>query len=137
LVTDMKHLFMSSPLYPAFRPQPERQQFDPQPGWVDFDGGLFELGHDGEDFGFDNEFPRHRVYIEPFRLATDLVTNREYLEFIEAGGYRDPACWLSEGWDWRTAQDLQAPMCWFPDADQGWREFTLHGLLALQLDSPV
>jgi formylglycine-generating enzyme required for sulfatase activity len=76
--------------------------------WLRYDGGLMEIGHDGEGFCFDNELPRHKQYVAPFALASRLVTNGEYLAFIDAGGYANAALWLAEGWDWvRTQQWLR------------------------------
>jgi ergothioneine biosynthesis protein EgtB len=97
------------------------------------------MGHDGSGFGYDNEFPRHRVFIEPFKLAQALVTNAEYLAFIDAGGYADAALWLSEGWDWRCSLGLSAPLYWLRGDGQAgqWQEFTLHGLQPLEPHAPV
>ncbi len=102
-----------------------------------FDGGLVEIGHDGRGFAFDNELPRHRSYVAPFELASRLVTNGEYLAFIEAGGYRDPALWLAEGWDKVAAGELAAPLYWRRQEDGSWQEFTLHGLQPLDPARPV
>ena len=137
LVTDIKHLFMMSPLYPAYDPHPSIAHACLEPGWLEFDGGMSTLGHDGNGFGFDNEFPCHRVFVEPFLLAKDLVSNADYLEFVQAGGYRDPAYWLSAGWDWRCSLDVRAPFCWREGPQQTWQEFTLHGLLPLDPNAPV
>lgn len=130
LLTDVKHLFRCNPTLPAYdaRPMPLPAPAAPC-RWLGFDGGIVAIGHDGNGFCFDNETPRHRQFVEPFRIASRLVTNREFLAFVEAGGYRDPSCWLSEGWQWVAAQDIRHPLYWLPDegAPGGWREFTLHG----------
>jgi formylglycine-generating enzyme required for sulfatase activity len=96
-----------------------------------------EIGHDGEGFCFDNELPRHKQYVAPFALASRLVTNGEYLAFIDAGGYANAALWLAEGWDWVRTQHLQAPIYWFKDEQGAWQEFTLHGAQPLDLQSPA
>lgn len=139
LLTDIKHLFAMNPLYPAYDTGTPAAPVIRQPGWLEFAGGVTTLGHSGEGFGFDNEFPRHRVFIEPFRLAKTLVTNAEYRAFIDAGGYADPALWLSEGWDWRCALALDAPFYWRQGGTQSgpWCEFTLQGLRELEPDAPV
>jgi ergothioneine biosynthesis protein EgtB len=128
-----------SPLYPAYdRSQPAAHEDWPA-GWLEFRGGVSLMGHDGSGFGYDNEFPRHRVFIEPFKLAQALVTNAEYLAFIDAGGYADAALWLSEGWDWRCSLGLSAPLYWLRGDGQAgqWQEFTLHGLQPLEPHAPV
>jgi ergothioneine biosynthesis protein EgtB len=134
ILTDVKHLLAQSALYPAYAPPTAQPHAHAAPlGWVDFAGGLAEIGHDGDGFCFDNELPRHRVYVQPFALADRLVTNGEYLQFIEAGAYRDPALWLSEGWDQVCALSLTQPMYWQRDEAGQWHEFTLHGLRPLDL----
>ncbi|WP_151445712.1 ergothioneine biosynthesis protein EgtB [Lacisediminimonas profundi] len=153
LLTDVKHLFSMSPLYPALysaAPSAGPPAFDPasderkplppassQPGWLCFEGGVSQMGHDGRGFGFDNEGPRHRVFVEPFMLARGLVSNARYLEFIAAGGYDDPRHWLSEGWEWRCSLGVHAPFYWRRDEAGGWNEFTLRGLQLLEPDAPV
>jgi ergothioneine biosynthesis protein EgtB len=137
MLTDVKHLLAQSPLYPAYLDSPLPASGPVAPlDWIAFDGGLAEVGHTGSGFAFDNELPRHRQYIAPFALASRLVTNGEYLEFIEAGGYRDPALWLSEGWDLVGKGALQAPLYWVQDGGR-WLEFTLHGLQPLDPARPA
>jgi ergothioneine biosynthesis protein EgtB len=137
ILTDVKHLLAHNPLAPAYLDTPPAQDGAPEPlAWIDFAGGLAEIGHAGHGFAFDNESPRHRVHLEPFALASRLVTNGEYLEFIDAGGYRDPSLWLSEGWDRVASGDLAHPLYWRQDG-AGWHEFTLHGLRPLDPARPV
>jgi ergothioneine biosynthesis protein EgtB len=94
-------------------------------------------GFDGNGFCFDNELPRHRVFVESFALSSRLVTNGEYLAFVEAGGYRDPSLWLSEGWDSIRTQGWAHPMYWQRDEQGAWHAFTLRGLVPLDRDLPV
>jgi ergothioneine biosynthesis protein EgtB len=138
MLTDVKHLLAQHPSGPAYldRPLPAATPAPP-PGWRAFEGGLADIGHDGRGFCFDNELPRHRVFVAPFELATRLVTNGEYLRFVEEGGYRDPALWLSEGWDRVLAGELAHPLYWGRDEDGRWCEFTLHGTVPLDLARPV
>jgi ergothioneine biosynthesis protein EgtB len=138
ILTDVKHLLAQSALYPAYT-QAALQPAEAvaAPPWIDFAGGLVEIGHDGDGFCFDNELPRHRQYVQPFALAERLVTNGEYLRFIEAGGYRDPALWLSEGWGQVGALGLTQPLYWQRDDAGNWCEFTLHGLRPLDLARPA
>jgi ergothioneine biosynthesis protein EgtB len=137
IVTDIKHLLSTSPLRPAYHaPQSSAAVAGTPLAWQKFAGGLATIGNDGAYFCFDNEMPQHRAFIECFQLATRLVTNREYLEFVQQGGYRDPALWLSEGWDWVRNNQLAHPCYWFQDGDS-WQEFTLTGGQALAPDLPA
>jgi len=97
---------------------------------------LVEIGHDGEDFAFDNEGPRHRVWLEPFALASRPTNCGEYLAFIEDGGYRRPEFWLSAGWDCVSQRGWTAPLYWEQNG-ASWRVFTLSGLQSLDPDAPV
>jgi ergothioneine biosynthesis protein EgtB len=137
ILTDLKHLLAQNPLYPAYLDSalPESCPLGALE-WQEFDGGLAEIGHGGAGFCFDNELPRHRQYLAPFKLASRLVTNGEYLEFLEAGGYRDPALWLSEGWDRVSSGELEQPFYWRRIGER-WMEFTLHGLQPLDPARPV
>jgi ergothioneine biosynthesis protein EgtB len=127
MLTDIKHLLSLNPLLPAYANDGALPASDATPiCWREFDGGVVHIGHAGADFCFDNEQPRHRQFLEPFALASRLVSNGEYLEFVEQGGYADPGCWLSEGWDWVSANRLTQPLYWRRN-DGDWSEFTLRG----------
>ncbi len=142
ILMDILHLFAQSPLQPAYAPPrhapsgevPEALRF------VGFEGGLVEIGHDGTGFAFDNEGPRHKVWLEPFELADRLVTNGEWLAFMADGGYRRAELWLSEGWARAREEDWQAPLYWREGpGDQGgdWCAMTLHGLRPIDPAAPV
>ncbi|CAN5827760.1 ergothioneine biosynthesis protein EgtB [soil metagenome] len=144
MLTDMKHLLSCNPLLPALfsgslahPPESIHSRVTPELGWHSYKGGLVAIGHQGEAFCFDNETPRHRQFIEAFTLATRLVSNGEYLAFIQAGGYRDPSLWLAEGWDWLASNRLTHPLYWRCDAAQQWQEFTLDGIAPLVLHDVV
>ncbi|MCC6072967.1 ergothioneine biosynthesis protein EgtB [Massilia sp. GCM10020059] len=138
ILTDVLHLLAQNPLYPAYdEARPAFPASAPALSWRGFDGGLADIGYAGGGFCFDNELPRHRQYLAPFELASRLVTNGDYLAFIEAGGYRDASLWLSEGWDQACAGTLEHPLYWRRDDSGQWREFTLHGEHALDLALPV
>ncbi len=138
ILTDLLHLFAQNPLRPAVRPAAAEADAAPAPlDWVAFDGGNVETGHAGDTFAFDNEQPRHVVALRPFRLATRPVTNREWVAFVEAGGYADPQLWLSDGWDTVQAQRWQAPLHWDTGAGGERLQMTLAGLQPLALDAPV
>ena len=127
LLMDAKHLLAQNPLKPAYKTAVAPKS-DARPlAWREFEGGLVEIGHDGTGFAFDNEGPRHRVWLDPFALATRPVNCGEYLAFMEDGGYRRPEFWLSAGWDCVGQRGWQAPLYWEKDGD-GWQVFTLSGL---------
>ena len=141
ILTDIKHLLSCHPSWPAYqapRPVSRARTSLKTPRWIAHAGGMVRIGHEGGGFSFDNERPRHGVYLQPFELASRLVTNGEYLAFIQDGGYRDCALWLAEGWDWAAANGIGSPTYWRQAGPRGeWREFTLHGETALALDQPV
>ena len=140
ILTDLLHLFAQNPLRPAVRATTggAPSTAPAAPGWVGFAGGNVEIGHSGDGFAFDLELPRHVVALRPFRLATRSVTNRDWIAFIEAGGYADPALWLSDGWDAVQAQRWQAPLYWeLADDGRTRLQMTLAGLRPLAPDAPV
>jgi ergothioneine biosynthesis protein EgtB len=126
IVTDAKHLLSLNPLAPAWRAGEPPRAAPAALGWTAHAGGEAWIGHDGAGFAFDNEMPRHRVWLEPFELASRPATNAEYLAFVEDDGYRRPELWLSEGWALAQAQRWEAPLYW-RRRDGAWMEFTLHG----------
>jgi ergothioneine biosynthesis protein EgtB len=138
ILMDIKHVFSVNPLLPAYQaPRPHALPPLPAPrGWVDFPGGLVEVGHQGEGFAFDNEGPRHKVWLEPYRLATHPVSCGEWLEFIEDGGYTRAEFWLSEGWATAQQQGWEAPSYW-RNRDGEWRVFSLSGERRIVPDEPV
>ncbi|HUB19990.1 MAG TPA: ergothioneine biosynthesis protein EgtB [Acidobacteriaceae bacterium] len=140
LITDIKHAFWSNPLHPAYAPGTGaiRSAGEAAPvQWVEFAGGVAEVGHrpaapngTALDFCFDNETPRHKVYLEPYRLASRPVSCGEYLAFMEDNGYGRPELWLSEGWNTVRAEGWEAPLYWRRGV-AGWEVFTLRGFLPL------
>lgn len=136
LLTDIKHLFSLNPLFPAYTGAIPRVGKAPPLAWHEFGPGLVEIGHTGKGFCFDNECPRHYTYLNAYQLATRLITNGEYLTFIDEGGYSNPAHWLAEGWDWLIRQRRKHPLYWHR-RENGWQEFTLSGLRPLESGLPV
>lgn len=137
ILTDLKHHFGTQPLRPIYRPARDfALSVAPPLSFVDFDAGLRSIGHAGEDFAFDNELERHRVWLESFSIATRLVTEGEFLAFIHDGGYRRPELWLSDGWDCVVRHGWTAPLYW-SDAGGDWRVYTLAGERTLRAESPV
>lgn len=137
ILTDLKHLLSRNPQKPAYQKQwPLTSVRSSKMQWLSFAEGLREMGHDGQTFAFDNETPRHRVWLDAFQIASQPVTHGDFIEFIDDGGYRRPELWLSAGWDAVTQQGWQAPAYWTQDAGQ-WRVFTLHGEVPVDPDTPV
>ncbi len=132
LLTDIKHALFTNPLQPAYRsadPNHAESGIERLPlRFLGFNGGLVEIGDSGEGFAFDNERPRHKVYVEPFQLASRLVTCAEYEAFIESGGYSRPELWLSAGWTAVQEQHWVAPLYW-RKRDGEWTIYTLRGIL--------
>ncbi|ATP16930.1 MULTISPECIES: ergothioneine biosynthesis protein EgtB [Sphingobium] len=129
LLTDLQHLFSLNPIAPALFDAP-RAMPAPVPGplhWIEGREGLVEIGDDGKTgFAFDCEGPRHKVFLRPHALAHRPITNGEWISFIEDGGYRDPALWLSDGWAWVQAEGIEAPLYW-QRGEKGWTRFGLDG----------
>jgi ergothioneine biosynthesis protein EgtB len=128
ILTDILAVFSENPLEPVYAPLPAPAGHPAPEGlsFIDHEGGLITLGHGGGGFAFDNEGPRHRVFVEPFSLATRPVLVADVLAFAREGGYRTPALWLSEGWAWARASGVEAPGYARIEGDQ-LRYFTLHG----------
>ena len=147
LLTDIKHAFFINPLHPVFQESPSLPTHLDQPArWIECDGGLHEIGYaldrqDPLDFCFDNETPRHTVYLQPYALENRLVTCAEYLAFVADNGYGRAELWLSEGWDTVEREGWQAPLYWQRHAEdpEGWRVWTLCGWRGLSdlLHTPV
>lgn len=136
LVTDIKHIFAYNPLRPAYHAGRAPRRAAPQPEWIGFPSGLYEIGHPGDGFGFDNEFPRHRVFVQAFLLASRPVSNAEYRAFVEADGYRRAELWLSAGWQQVRAAGWDRPLYW-ERAAAGWEHITLAGRMPPDPDAPV
>ncbi len=144
VLTDIKHLFSVNPLRPAYL---EMDPTAPHPGsdrtgdlaphqWIEFPAGIREIGWDGDGFCYDNETPRHRAFLEPFAFGDRLVTNGEYLAFMEDGGYERPELWMSEGWAAREEHRWSEPFYW-ERKDDTWWMFTLRGMRPVAPDEPV
>ena len=137
ILTDLKHAFAANPLLPVFRELGRAETVSPGPmRWVEYPGGVRAIGHEGPGFAFDNEGPRHEVFVRPYRLGDRLVTNGEFLEFMADGGYERPELWLSDGWNACQAQQWMAPLYWQGKASQ-WHAFTLGGLREVEPAEPV
>ena len=137
LLTDIKYILGNNPLVPVYDinwkdkslPASETQM-------IGVPEGVYEVGYSGNGFCFDNELSRHKVYLQNFAISTALVTNGEYLDFIEAGGYKNFSLWHAEGWDWVNNNQIVAPMYW-SKTDDVWFVYTLNGLQSIDLKAPV
>ncbi|MFL6541639.1 MAG: ergothioneine biosynthesis protein EgtB [Chthoniobacterales bacterium] len=138
LVTDIKHVFAQNPLHPVYAPRKSSEGRAPSlpREFVEFDEAVIEIGHDSSDFSYDNEGPRHRALVLPFALATRPITNAEYIEFIEDGGYTRAEFWLSLGWTTVNEQRWSAPLYW-EKRDGAWWNFTLSGFRRVNPEEPV
>ena len=135
IVTDVLHLLSHNTLAPAYRTDlavGDSAELRPL-RWREFEGGGAQIGHAGAGFAFDNETPRHRVWLAPYELADRLVTNAEFEAFVAAGGYREPRWWLAEGWDWVQREGITHPLYWRDEH----REFTLAGAVPRAAARPV
>ena len=144
LLMDIKHVLSRNPLKPPYLPSPGPDTgggdgAPPKAAWIEHEGGLTAIGHDGRGFGFDNEFPRHQVHLSPFALADRPVTCGEWMSFMEDDGYVRPEFWLSDGWAVVMEKGWRAPLYWFPDPEGSgqWHQFTLAGPRPVDPDEPV
>ncbi len=137
LLTDIKHSLSYNPTYPSYREKKIALKISsPDPDWVSFPAGLRWLGHQGDGFAFDNETPRHRVFVESFEIQSRPVTVGDYMSFVEAGGYQSPRFWLSDGWAMCQQERWTAPLYWIEEQND-WSIYTLNGTRPLVLDEPV
>ncbi|HAF36799.1 MAG TPA: ergothioneine biosynthesis protein EgtB [Sphingobacterium sp.] len=137
LLTDIKYILGHNPLFPAYGSTKAPVSYAAADStYVQFGAGIYEIGYEGSGFCFDNEKGRHKVYLNDFEIASDLVTNKEYIAFMEDGGYDDFRYWHSEGWDWVKQHQAQAPLYWHL-MDGQWMNYTLAGLMEIDLEDAV
>ncbi len=126
MLTDIQHVLSCNPLDPIYQPDRVTSENLSELSWISVDEALAWIGTDTDDFAFDNERPRHRFFLDAYRIANRCVTNGEYLAFMSDGGYERPEFWLSQGWNTVREQGWRAPMYWSRSGD-GWNQFTLAG----------
>jgi len=138
LMTDIKFILGHNPLFPAYNKNYAAPHIDEggDDAFINMDEGIYEIGFTGDGFCFDNELNRHKVYLNAYQVNPKLVTNGEYLEFINGGGYHDFRHWHAEGWDWVKTNKVEAPLYWHL-IDKEWHNYTYHGLELLHLKEPV
>lgn len=139
LLTDILHLFAQNPLLPAYVPGNHRTNGRASSllKWIEGPSGIQSIGHNGVGFGFDCEGPRHEVILRPYALANRTITNGEWINFMNAGGYSDPTHWLADGWTWVQRENIHAPLYWQQDENDAWHNFGLAGLHSVDLSAPV
>lgn len=138
LVYDIKAILGGNPLYPVYSTFTKKSplvQINDQK-WLPVKEGVYQIGFDGEGYFFDNEKGLHNVFLHDFSISSALVTNREYVAFMESGGYANHEYWLAEGWDWVTQNDIKSPMYWIEEEGTWWH-YTLAGLEQVTMDAPV
>ena len=135
-LTDFKYILGAQAFAPVYDESFEEGWPQDEEGWLSMDEGIYEIGFKGDGFCFDNELGRHKQYLESFDLRKTLVTNGEWLQFMEEGGYRDFSLWHSDGWDWVKSEQIEAPLYW-RRSDNGWEQFTLSGQQSVALNQPV
>ena len=141
ILMDILHAFFLNPLKPSYKKLNKQIEHKSNKlSWKDIEGGIVEIGQDFErsnKFFYDNEGPKHEVLLKPFQISNRPITNREWLEFMDDGGYQKPELWLSDGWEKVNANNWQSPLYWLHDKDLSWYSFSLYGLHPLSLDAPV
>jgi ergothioneine biosynthesis protein EgtB len=138
LLTDIKYILGNNPLFPVYSKEKKEVLAinENEPGFVNIPEGIYEIGYNGKDFSFDNELNRHKVYLNDFSISKTLVSNAEFVEFINAGGYENFNFWHAEGWDWVKNNHITSPMYWYL-VDGKWCNYTLGGLLPINLTAPA
>ncbi|AZI33554.1 ergothioneine biosynthesis protein EgtB [Kaistella carnis] len=132
LITDLKHTLSYNPIYPLYKENFNlTAQQNSEKGWLKIDEGIYSIGFEGEGFHFDNEKGRHQVFLHEFEISKSLVTNAEFIEFMEACGYENFKFWLDEGWNWVTENQVKSPLYW-TKIDDKWHSFTLEGLKPIE-----
>jgi ergothioneine biosynthesis protein EgtB len=141
-LTDLKYIFSCNPLFPVYDAQnilEEKGELNASENneFIEINNGIYEIGYNGDNFCFDNELGRHKVYLNDFSISPNLVTNGEFLEFISDGGYENFNLWHSEGWDWVRQNQINSPLYWQKAEDGEWFQFTLSGLRKIKPENPV
>ena len=137
LLTDIKYILGNNPLLPKYSDTFEEFTIEKATqSWISMTEGVYEIGHNSTDFCFDNELGRHKVYLHDYQISNKLVTNAEYIEFIQAGGYKRFDLWHAAGWDWVQQNQITSPLYWH-EIDGIWHYYSLNGLTEVDLDAPV
>lgn len=137
LLTDIKYILGNNPLLPIYSNTINEHAKEKHPQeWISIEEGIYKIGYDSDDFCYDNELGRHKVYLHPYEISNKLVTNAEYLEFMNTGGYQKFDLWHAEGWDWVKQNNISAPLYWH-EIDEKWFYYALEGLMENNPESPI
>ena len=137
LLTDIKYILGNNPLVPLYDIRFRESIPNPKPSqWITIPEGVYEIGHQGNDFCYDNELGKHKVYLQDYSISTTLVSNQDWIAFIEDGGYQKTLLWHAEGWDWIQKNKITQPLYWHKIAHE-WHHYTLAGLRKIERDAPI
>jgi ergothioneine biosynthesis protein EgtB len=136
LAYDIKYILGNQPTFPVYNGAFTQQKEGQNDGWINIQEGVYTIGHQGNDFCFDNELGVHKVYLHNAQISSKLVTNAEYVEFIEAGGYEDFNLWHAEGWDFVKKNELKAPLYWHK-VNGEWHYYDFNGLSKIDPELPA
>ena len=139
LMTDIKYILGNNPLFPPYKSSSNGKEKiieKNENGFINIEKGIYEIGFEGEGFCFDNELKRHPVYLVDYSIAEKLITNKEFIEFINAGGYKNFNYWHADGWEWVNLHQIAAPLYWYFIGRQ-WYHYTLEGLQLVKMNEPV
>jgi ergothioneine biosynthesis protein EgtB len=139
LLTDIKYILGNNPLFPAYKKSENKNDnvgSKNENDFINIDGGVYEIGYDGDGFCFDNELKRHKVYLDDFSISKNMVTNKEFFAFMKEGGYTNFNFWHADGWEWVKSNQISAPLYWH-FIDNKWYNYTLEGLQPVDWDEPV
>lgn len=137
MLYDIKYIFGNNPLFPALIDKlVSKQDTEITEEYYEIEEGIYEVGNDSDGFFYDNEKPMHKVYLHPFMVRKSLITNGEYLEFIESGGYNNSDFWLSDGWYWKNKDKISNPLYWHK-IEGKWHEYNLDGIHELDMNAPL
>jgi ergothioneine biosynthesis protein EgtB len=137
LLTDIKYILGNNPLLPKYNEAFKENSIENfEQEWLEVPEGIYEIGHEGNGFSYDNELGRHKVFLNAFSISNKLTTNGEYLEFMEADGYKDVLLWHSEAWEWLKTDEISAPLYWHK-VDGVWYQYTFGGLKKLDKNAPL
>lgn len=136
LLTDIKYILGNNPLLPEYRRDFKENHIENDQQWITIPEGIYQIGHQDNSFCYDNELPRHRVFLEPYRISNKLITNKEWIEFMNDGGYSNVLLWHTEGWDWVQKNNIHAPMYWYQEKGS-WSQYQLSGSQPMDPDAAV